>query len=160
MAWVALNGAGLSADAGVPPKVLWRLRCRLPGRAVVLWRGGECVARFCSVGQDRGATRRLVCAAAICALWARPAHAHQMLGEMPWHSRALGWSWDLAGWGYSLRQNHWTSWYDPRFKVTMQRQNHVKTVHAHQVFDKMPRALRHFLEWPKSPDQCLFRCRR
>ena len=32
---------------------------------------------------------------------------------------------------------------------------HVKTDHADKVFDKMPRALRHFLEWPKSPDQCL-----
>ena len=29
---------------------------------------------------------------------------------------------------------------------------HVKTDHALQVFDKMPRALRHFLEWLKSPD--------
>ena len=30
--------------------------------------------------------------------------------------------------------------------------NHVKTDQVHQVFDQMPRALRHFLEWPKTPD--------
>ena len=76
MAWAALNGAGLSADAGVPPKVLWRWRCRALGRAVVLWRGGECVARFCSVGQDRGATRRLVCTRAPNARSARALGMH------------------------------------------------------------------------------------
>ena len=37
---------------------------------------------------------------------------------------------------------------------------HVKTDHAHKVFDKMLRALRHFLEWPNSPDQGLLRCKR
>ena len=37
---------------------------------------------------------------------------------------------------------------------------HAKTVHALQVFDKMPQALRLFLEWPNLPDQCLFGCTR
>ena len=160
MAWAALNGAGLSADAGVPPKVLWRWRCRAPGRAVVLWRGGECVARFCSVGQDRGATRRLVCAAAICALWARPAHAHQMLGEMPWHSRALGWSWELADLGYGLQGDQWTSLRGQRIRFTLLTKIHAKSDHALQVFDKMPQALRQVLEWSKTPDQGLLRCKR
>ena len=135
-----------TADAGVPPKVLWRWRCRAPGRAVVLWRGGECVARFCSVGQDRGATRRLVCAAAICALWARPVHARDVLDEMLWHVRGLQTTRKLAGWGYSLRQNHWTCWFGQVAKFTVQTKTHVKTDNAHKVFDKMPEALRHFLE--------------
>ena len=129
------------------------------GRGGAAWRiaerRGACGEVLQSGPKPWGPACRLGRVAAIRALWARPVHALNVLDEMPWHSRALGWSWDLAGWGYSLRQNHWTSWYDPRFKVTMQRQNHVKTGHAHQVFDKMPRALRHFLEWPKSPDQCL-----
>ena len=34
---------------------------------------------------------------------------------------------------------------------------HVKTDHALQVFDKMPMAPRHVLEWPKTPDGGLFR---
>ena len=29
---------------------------------------------------------------------------------------------------------------------------HVKSDHALQVFDKMPQALRLFLEWPNLPD--------
>ena len=37
---------------------------------------------------------------------------------------------------------------------------HVKTGHALQVFDKTPRALRQVLEWPKTPDGGLFRCKR
>ena len=140
----------------MPPRTPWRRRCSVPGWFGAMLRGGECVARCCRVGQSQGASVSARARhRAICALWARPVHALNVLEEMPWHSRALGWSWDLAGWGYSLRQNHWTSWYDPRCKVIMQRQNHVKTGHAHQVFDKMPRALRHFLEWLKSPDQCL-----
>ena len=114
----------------------WRVAVRRGVRREVLQSGPKPWGPACRLGR----------VAAIRALWARPVHARDVLDEMPWHSRALGWSWDLAGWGYSLRQNHWTSWYDPRFKVTMQRQNHVKTGHAHQVFDKMPRALRHFLE--------------
>ena len=136
-----------------------RLALGLSGTAGAAWRvaerRGACGEVLQSGPKPWGPACRLGRVAAIRALWARPVHALNVLDEMPWHSRALGWSWDLAGWGYSLRQNHWTSWYDPRFKVTMQRQNHVKTGHAHQVFDKMPRALRHFLEWPKSPDQCL-----
>ena len=37
---------------------------------------------------------------------------------------------------------------------------HVKTDHARRVFDKMLRALRQVLEWPKTPDGGLFRCKR
>ena len=36
----------------------------------------------------------------------------------------------------------------------MQIKTHAKTVHALQVFDKMPQATRHFLEGPNLPDQC------
>ena len=42
----------------------------------------------------------------------------------------------------------------------MKTKTHVKTDHAHKVFDKMPRALRQVLEWPKTPDGGLFRCKR
>ena len=41
----------------------------------------------------------------------------------------------------------------------MQNKNHVKTDHAHKVFDKMLRALRQVLGWPKTPDGGLFRCK-
>ena len=114
---------GRTVAVGVPPKVLWRWRCRAAGRAVVLWRGGECVARSCRVGQDRGAMRRLVCADAICALWARLAHAHHMLGEMPWHARWLGWSWGLAGLGLGLQGDQWTSWFGQEIRFTVQTKN-------------------------------------
>ena len=154
-----LGGAARGRGALPTPEC----RQERPGGGAVACQGG--LVRCCEAGsvwrgaavwaKAGGPACRLGRVAAIRALWARPVHALNVLDEMPWHSRALGWSWDLAGWGYSLRQNHWTSWYDPRFKVTMQRQNHVKTGHAHQVFDKMPRALRHFLEWQKTPDQCL-----
>ena len=37
---------------------------------------------------------------------------------------------------------------------------HVKTEHVRRVFEKMPMALRQVLEWPKTPDWGLFRCKR
>ena len=37
---------------------------------------------------------------------------------------------------------------------------HVKSGHALKVFDKMPQAPRHFLEWPILLDKCLFGCTR
>ena len=107
-----------------------------------------------------GPACRLGRVAAIRALWARPVHARDVLDEMLWHVRGLQTTRKLAGWGYSLRQNHWTCWSGQGIKSIVQTRTHVKTDHARKVFDKMPRALRHFLEWPNSPDQGLLRCKR
>ena len=37
--------------------------------------------------------------------------------------------------------------------------NHVKTDYAHKVLDRLLSASRQLLEWPKTPDQGLSRCR-
>ena len=39
----------------------------------------------------------------------------------------------------------------------MQTKNYVKSDHAHKVLDRMLRASRQLLGWPKSPDPSLFR---
>ena len=61
-------------------------RLEVSGEKGSAWRG------FAVWGQTRGATRRLGCAAAVGALWARPVRAHHLLREMPWPARWLGWS--------------------------------------------------------------------
>ena len=139
---------------------LWRRRHgqRLPGC-------GGCLARCCEEGSAwRGAAERakavgpacrLGCVAAIRALCSRSGRARDVFDTMPEHARGRGRGWQLTDPGQEQLESQWTCQYDPRCKVTMQRQNHAKTGHAHHVFDKMSRALRHFLEWPKSPDQCL-----
>ena len=59
------------------------------------WRGSA--ERAKGQGRGLGATRRLGCAGAVGALWARPVHAHHLFSDMPWPARWLGWSWGLAG---------------------------------------------------------------
>ena len=89
MAWAALNGAGAVGRRR-------RLALGLPGVAGAAWRVAvRRVARgevLQSEPKPWGPACRLVCTAAICALWACPEHADHLFGEMPWPARWLGWS--------------------------------------------------------------------
>ena len=113
------------------------------------WRGAAVWAKA------RGPACRLGRVAAIGALWARPVHAQKVFDEMPGWPKLLGIKCKSTGLGWRPLVGYWTTWFGQMDKSIIQIYNHAKTVHAHKVFDKMPRALRHFLEWPKSPDQCL-----
>ena len=130
--------------------MVWHDVARRGARGEVLQSGPKPWGPACRLGR----------VAAIRALWARPVHALNVLDEMPWHSRALGWSWELAGLGYGLQGDQWTSLRGQRIRFTLLTKIHAKSDHALQVFDKMPQALRQVLEWSKTPDQCLLRCKR
>ena len=116
------------------------------------------MAWLCRAGKARGAMRRLGTTCAKRVLCSRPEHARNVLDEMPWHAGGFQTARGLAGWGYRLGKHHWTGWFGQGIKFIEQTQTHVKTDHAHKVFDKMLRALRQVLEWPKTPDGGLFRC--
>ena len=87
----------------------WRVAARRGARGVVLQSGPKPWGPACRLGR----------AAAIRALWVRPVHARDVLDEMLWHVRGLQTTRKLAGWGYSLRQNHWTCWSGQGIKFTV-----------------------------------------
>ena len=156
------GGADRGRGALRPPvcrQKLCRRRCRLPGWLGALLRGGERVAWCCRAGQSRGGQRvgsgarlqyarsgRVQCTHTRCSTQCRG--MLQVAGEDGIYQievRSNGESSGHAGLirGASSQCNAKT---------------HVKTDHAHKVFDKMLRALRQVLEWPKTPDGGLFRC--
>ena len=112
--------------------------------------GGKLGARC--VGSGAARAKRVLCS--------HSERARDVLDEMPWHAGGFQTARGLAGWGYRLGKHHWTGWFGQGIKFIEQTQTHVKTDHAHKVFDKMLRALRQVLEWPKTPDGGLFRCTR
>jgi len=90
------TGQRLSADAGVPPKELWRWRCRVPGRMACCGEAGSAWRGSAVRAKAGGATRRLGCAAAIRVLWARPEHAREMFDTMSRHATGHRWGWGLG----------------------------------------------------------------
>ena len=128
----------------------WRIDERRGARGVMLPCGPKPGGPACQLGR----------VAAICALWARPVHAQKVFDEMLGWPKLLGIKCKSTGLGWRPLVGYWTTWFGQRDKSIIQIYNHAKTVHAHKVFDKMLRALRLVLEWPKTLDGGLFRCTR
>ena len=154
-----LGGAARGRGALPTPEC----RQERPGGGAVACQGG--LARCCEAGSAwRGSAERAKAVGA--SVSARPRGCNtRALGASSARTEcarrnamALQSAWLELGFsrvGYNLRQNYLTCWFGQGIKSIVQTRTHVKTDHARKVFDKMPRALRHFLEWPKSPDQCL-----